>query len=239
MLLKKLTCMLLLASIFLLENCAPSLRSAKIQPGISVDGVFLGTSFTATATDAQGNDATDTSTDFSLPIPFDMRFRYGWEREQSFGFELSGGLDGQLGAYLELPGSEQFHWGLGAETNIWIIGLSSQIREDEDENVADFLINNNYNLYLMAGFIPSKKFEISAGIKYQPFLKDLLEAASTADISVSGTLPVTFLLDGRYMLSDNWGLMAGAEMFFLSFEADNKSKVSLDGGYIYFGLTLR
>ena len=82
-------------------NCMPTLLSAKIQLDFSVDGTYLGAFSTTSAQDEDGNDVTDTDVDFDLPIPFDVKFRYGWEREENFGFELSGGLDGQIGAYLE------------------------------------------------------------------------------------------------------------------------------------------
>ncbi len=86
----------------------PTLRSAKIQPGFSADGVYLAGIVTGSSTDNQGNDVTDTSVDLDHPLPVDFKFRYGWERKENFGFELIGGVDGQIGAYLELPGTEHF-----------------------------------------------------------------------------------------------------------------------------------
>lgn len=218
-------------------NCAPSLRSAKVQPGFSVDGVLLGTAFSASATDEVGNDL-GSETSFDSPIPLDVKFRYGWEREENFGFELTGGLDGQMGVYLELPGTETFHWGIGAETNLWIISLAGNI-DEEDDDVANFLKDNNYNAFLMAGFFPNPNFEISAGVKYQPFLKSLLNAVSDVGVDVGSTLPLSYLIDGRYMFNDNWGLMLGGEIFNLSVEGDGQAEESMTGAYIYIGLTYR
>jgi hypothetical protein len=222
---------------FFQYNCAPSLRSAKIQPGFSVDGVILGTMFTSEATDEDGNDVSS-NTDFSSTIPLDVKFRYGWERKENFGFELSGGLDGQMGAYLELPGTEAFHWGIGAETNLWILALSSNLDDDEDQ-VGDFISNHNYVVYLMTGFILSPDFEISAGIKYQPWLNTILEDVSDANIDASGTLPVSYLIDGRYMFAEHWGIMTGAEIYSLNFEGSGKEEASITGGFIYLGITYR
>ena len=236
---KKLFILFLFTCILLIQfSCAPSIRSAKIQPEFSADGVLLGTMFSASATDELGNDETDSEVDFNLPIPFDVKFRYGWERDkkEGFGFELSGGLDGQFGAYLELPGTEEFHWGFGAETNIWILGLS---RETDDDDVSEFISDHNYHVYLMAGYFPSPKFELSAGIKYQPFLGTFLEEVSNEDIDSGSTLPVTYLLDVRYLFSENFGLIGGAEFFDLSFSGDGQQEVSLTGGYLYIGLTYR
>ena len=222
---KLLILILVLSISFTQFNCAPSMRSAKIQPEFSVDGAFLNTIFSANSTDEQGNDVTDTSVDSDLPIPFDIKFRYGWERKEDFGFELSGGLDGQLGAYLELPGTNEFHWGFGVETNIWLMALSRS--NDEDEDVAEFISDNNY------------QFEISAGIKYQPFLNSFLEGISETEIDAGGTMPLTYLLDTRYMISEHFGLMGGAEIFDLSFSGQGQEKASLTGGYVYIGLTYR
>jgi hypothetical protein len=222
---------------FFQYNCAPSLRSAKIQPGFSVDGVILGTMFTSEATDEDGNDVSS-NTDFSSTIPLDVKFRYGWEREENFGFELSGGLDGQMGAYLELPGTEAFHWGIGAETNLWILAASSNLDDNEDE-LGKFISEHNYQAFLMAGLILSPEVEISAGIKYQPWLKTILEDVPKEEIDVTGTLPVSYLIDGRYMFAEHWGIMAGAELYHLSFEGNNKEEASMTGGYIYLGITFR
>jgi hypothetical protein len=218
-------------------NCAPSLRSAKVQPGFSVDGVLLGTVFSASATDEFGNDE-GTESSFDSPIPLDVKFRYGWERTENFGFELTGGLDGQMGAYLELPGSDTFHWGIGAETNLWIISLAGNIDEDDDD-VANFIKDNNYNAFLMAGFFPSPEFEISVGVKYQPFLKSLLDAVSEVGVDEGDALPLSYQLDARYMFSDNWGMMLGAEIFNLTVEGEGQAEVSTTGGYLYLGLTYR
>ena len=218
-------------------NCAPSLRSAKIQPGFSTDGVLLGTVSSVSATDEQGNDE-DTDVNFDSPIPVDVKFRYGWERKDNFGFELTGGLDGQMGAYLELPGTDAFHWGIGAETNLWILSLAGNIDEEEDD-VANFLRDHNYTAFLMAGYFPSPEFEISVGLKYQPFLKSLIDAISNVGVDVSGTIPLSYLIDGRYMFDDNWGLMLGGEIFNLTFEGEGKAEESMTGGYIYLGLTYR
>ena len=234
---KLLILILVLSISFTQFNCAPSMRSAKIQPEFSVDGAFLTTIFSANSTDEQGNDVTDTSVDSDLPIPFDIKFRYGWERKEDFGFELSGGLDGQLGAYLELPGTNEFHWGFGVETNIWLMALSRS--NDEDEDVAEFISDNNYHLYLIGGYFPNSKFEISAGIKYQPFLNSFLEGISETEIDAGGTMPLTYLLDTRYMISEHFGLMGGAEIFDLSFSGQGQEKASLTGGYVYIGLTYR
>ncbi len=222
---------------FFQYHCAPSLRSAKIQPGFSVDGVALGTMFSSEATDEEGNDVGG-ETDLSNPIPLDVKFRYGWEREENFGFELTGGLDGQMGAYFELPGTEAFHWGIGVETNLWIIALSGNLDDDEDQ-VGDFIRDHNYQAFLMAGFIPSPEVEISIGIKYQPWLNTLLEDVSDADIDASGTLPVSYLIDGRYMFAEHWGIMTGAEIYNLSFEGSGKEEASITGGFIYLGITYR
>jgi hypothetical protein len=234
----KLMIVILGVSISLMQyNCAPSLRSAKIQPGFSVDGVLLGTVSSVSSTDEQGNDE-DTDTNFDTPIPVDVKFRYGWERTENFGFELTGGLDGQMGVYLELPGSDVFHWGIGAETNLWILSLAGNIDEDEDD-VANFLRDDNYTAFLMAGFFPSPEFEISVGIKYQPFLKSFIDAVSDVGVDVGSTLPVSYLIDGRYMFDDNWGLMLGGEIFNLSAEGEGRAEASTTGGYIYLGLTYR
>lgn len=219
-------------------NCAPSLRSAKIQPRFSVDGVILGTMFSANATDEQGNDVTD-ETNIGNPIPFDLKFRYGWERKNKFGFELSGGLDGQLGAYLELPGTNAVHWGLGAETNMWLLALSSNADDEDAQDVADFIREHNYHAYLMGGYFPNPNTEISFGIKYQPFLQSLLEATSETKIDVGNTLPVSYLIDGRYMFAKHWGILAGTEFFHLNFSGNRQEEATLTGGYIYIGLTYR
>jgi hypothetical protein len=220
-------------------NCAPSLRSAKIQPGFSVDGVALGTVFSADATDEQGNDVTEKH-DIRNPVPFDVKFRYGWARKRNFGLELSGGLDGQIGAYLELPGTNALHWGIGAETNFWLLAVSRLAIEDKDEDeVGDFIRKHNYNAYLIGGYFPNQKIEISVGIRYQPFLKTLLEETSKDVINVGNTLPVTFLIDGRYLFTRHWGIIAGTEFFNLNFSGVGQEEARINGGYIYIGLTFR
>jgi hypothetical protein len=218
-------------------NCAPSLRSAKIQPGFSVDGVVLGTMFSASATDEQGNDVTEKH-DIPNPVPFDVKFRYGWERKENFGFELSGGLDGQIGAYLELPGTKALHWGIGAETNFWLLAFS-RVTIDDDDEIDDFIRQHNYHAYLMSGYFPNPKMEISAGIKYQPFLKTLLEETSKDAVDAGNTLPVTFLIDGRFMFAKHWGITAGTEFFNLNFSGLGQEEAKITGGYIYIGLTYR
>lgn len=235
---KLITFTLLIVIPLIQYNCAPSLRSAKIQPGFSVDGVLLGTMFSASATDEQGNDVTE-ETEFDNPIPLDIKFRHGWERKNNFGFELCGGLDGQIGAYLELPGTNVFHWGIGAETNMWLLALAGEVEDDDDDDVADFIRKHNYHTYLIGGYFPNQNVGISFGIKYQPFLKTLLEEISEEDIDAGNTLPVTFLIDGRYMFARHWGITAGTEFFNLNFSGNGQEEAKLTGGYIYIGLTYR
>lgn len=237
---RKILVIILLIFVVLTQyNCAPSIRSAKIQPGFAVEGAVLGTMYSAKATDELGNDVTAEDVEWGMIIPFDVKFRYGWERKNSLGFELSAGLDGQMGAYLELPGSDFFHWGIGAETNMWLYAFSSSFEDNDDDDVARFLSDNNYHAYLMAGVFPNEKFELSLGMKYQPFLQKFLEAISEAEIDAGNTMPVSFLVDARYMFAKHWGFILGTEFFSMSFKGDLQQTVSLAGGYIYLGLTYR
>ena len=220
-----------------LQQCAPSLRRAKIDSGLSLDTAVIGTYASAKATDEAGNDVTE-ATEFGDELVWDIKLRYGWERKKNIGFELSGGADGQVGVYVELPGTEVFHWGLGGETNLLL--LTIPINHADDDEVADFLFEHNYNFYAMAGLFSRKNFEASCGIKYQPFLHKLLDSAAAEEIEVSAFLPVTFLLDGRVMLSKRVGLMLGAEIFLLrAKDKVQQVNVSLNGGYLYGGLTIR
>ena len=236
---KLLLCTIVVIVSFMQYQCAPSLRSAKIQPGFSVDGVALGTVFTASATNEDGSEE-NTTTEFNNNVPLDVKFRYGWERKENFGFELTGGLDGQMGAYVEFPGSDAFHWGLGAETNLWVLSFAGSFDDNED-NIGKFLRDHNFNAYIMAGYMPSQKFELSVGVKYQPFLKSLIDAVpeDELNIDVGGTLPFSYLLDSRYMFSDHLGIMLGGEIFHLSASGQGSAEASMTGGYIYLGLTYR
>lgn len=236
---KLLLCTIVVIVSFMQYQCAPSLRSAKIQPGFSVDGVALGTVFSASATNEDGSKE-QTETQLDNPVPLDVKFRYGWERKENFGFELTGGLDGQMGVYVEFPGSDAFHWGLGAETNLWVLSFAGSFDEDED-NVGSFLRDHNFNAYIMAGYIPSPKFELSVGVKYQPFLKSLIDAIPEDELNIDtgGALPLSYLLDSRYMFSEHLGIMLGGEIFHLTVTGVGSSEVSTTGGYIYLGLTYR
>lgn len=220
-----------------LQQCAPSLRRAKIDSGLSLDGAVLGTYANAKATDATGTDVTE-ATEFGDELFWDFKLRYGWERKKNIGFELSGGADGQVGVYVELPGTEKFHWGIGGETNLWLWTIP--LDGTGDDEVADFLREYNYNFYAMAGLFPRKSFEVSCGIKYQPFLHKLLDAATAEEIEIRAFLPVTFLFDGRVMFNQRVGLMLGAEIFLLRAKDQvQQVNVSLNGGYLYGGLTIR
>jgi hypothetical protein len=217
-------------------HCAPSLRSAKIQSGLSIDGVLLPALVTTNATDEQGNDVTD-ETEPDHYITFDMKFRYGWERKNKLGFELVGGLDGEMGAYLELPGTNTFHWGIGGETNMALLALSLDVDKENVDEISEFISHNNYNFYLMGGYFPNSNKEISLGIKYQPFLKELLKKASKEDIDPGNTLPITFLIDGRYRFSKHFGMIGGSELYYLNFTGKGKEAARIIGGYFYLGLT--
>lgn len=235
---KLFTFMLLAIGFVIQNNCAPSMRSAKIQSGFSFDGALLGTMLSARATDEQGNDASK-KTRIGNPFPFDAKFRYGWERNNNLGFELSGGLDGQLGAYLELPGLKTFHWGIGIETNLLLLAIAKGFDVDKNDEVADFINKHNYHAYFMGGYFPDSNVEISLGMKYQPFLRTILEETSKLDISAAHTFPVTFLIDGRYMIAKHWGIMAGTEFFHLSLSGIGQEEANIAGGYFYIGLTFR
>ncbi len=111
--------------------------------------------------------------------------------------------------------------------------------EGDNGELSEFVANNNYNLYLMCGYFPNSFFEISTGIKYQPFLKELLEGLSKTEFRAEGTLPVSYLLDIRYMFSEHFGLMGGAELYNLRFNNEIIKEANLTGGYLYIGFTYR
>lgn len=219
-------------------NCAPSMRSAKIQSGFSVDGALLGSMLYAHATDEQGNDASKKAR-IGNSFAFDAKFRYGWERKNYLGFELNGGLDSELGAYLELPGSKTFHWGMGIESNLVLLAIAEGFDVDENDEVSRFINKHNFHAYIMGGYFPDSNKEISIGIKYQPFLRILLEQSSKVDINTAHTFPVTFLIDGRYMFAKHLGFIGGTEFFYLSLSGVRQEQAKIVGGFLYVGFTFR
>ncbi len=105
---KHLLNILLIIILLIQYNCAPSMRSAKINPGFFADGVIMSNFNSVSATDEKGNDIHDESLEWDY-TPLDLKIRYGWERTNNFGFELSLDLYATIGAYIELPSTNTFH----------------------------------------------------------------------------------------------------------------------------------